>query len=262
MPNKIVESRPTTFSELLGEIEEFQSKSEISWYRGCRSITHQLKPTLYRHATKTKIEDIAVLENDLTTRFVQRSLPFLQRTFTDEWDKLFFMQHYGVPTRLLDWSENPFVSIYFALLPDEKFKKSDACLWMCNPIAWNQASLSHISFKGGVLDQSSTVLRAYAPGTAVADLLMSPITVYGSYNSPRIVAQRGGFVLFGKGTTPMEQLFKSDDKYPSDCLKKIVISYDKIDEIRTSLFRKGFTESVVFPDLDGLAKELRRMFDF
>lgn len=254
-------SKPATFAELLEIIEEFQSKSKVSWYRGCRNKAHELKPTLYRHAKKFRIDEIATMETELTTRFVQRSLPFLHRTLTDEWDKLFLMQHYGVPTRLLDWSENPFVSIYFALVSAGEPKATDASLWMCDPAAWNQAALEHISFKGGVLDQSSTLLRGYTPGTPVAEIPMLPIMIYGSYNSPRIVAQRGGFALFGQGTDPMEKVYLAD-KFPKGILSKIEIPHDKVDEIRSSLFRKGFTESVVFPDLDGLSKELRRMFGF
>jgi hypothetical protein len=133
---------------------------------------------------------------------------------------------------------------------------------MCDPVAWNQAALQHISFKGGVLDQSNTLMRAYAPGTPVSEIPMLPIMIYGSYNSPRIVAQRGGFALFGQGTRPMDDVYKADDKFPEKILSKIVIPHAKVEEIRSSLFRKGFTESVVFPDLDGLARELRRVFGF
>lgn len=261
MAKKIEVVKPTTFAEMLDAIEDFQSKSKVSWYRGCRSKSHELRPTLYRHSKKTKIAEIASLELELTTRFVQRSLPFLQRSLTDEWDKLFLMQHYGVPTRLLDWTENPFVSIYFSLVSFQEFKTTDAAVWMCDPIAWNQSALSHISYKGGILDQSSTVMRAYAPGTSVNEIPMLPIMIYGSYNSSRIVAQRGGFSLFGQGIDPMEKVYLTDT-FPDGILKRIEISHDKVEEFKLSLFRKGFTESVVFPDLDGLARELRRVFEF
>jgi hypothetical protein len=252
---------PSTFAELLEVIETFQSGSTASWYRGCRDQDHKLKPSLYRHHAKSKIQEISALEAELTTRFVQRSLPFLQRTLTNDWDKLFLMQHYGVPTRLLDWTENPFVAIYFALNAGLDSRRADAALWMCDPVAWNQASLAHISYKGGVLDESSQAVRSYAPGTLFSEIPMLPIMVYGTYNSPRIVAQRGGFALFGQGTDPMEDVYASKN-FPPNTLMKIVISKDKLDEIRASLFRKGFTESVVFPDLDGLAKEIRREFGF
>jgi FRG domain len=154
---------PKNFAELLDAVEKFQQASSTSWYRGCRDKDHKLRPTLYRHKSKTKIEEISALEAELTTRFVQRSLPFLQRTLTDDWDKLFLMQHYGVPTRLLDWTENPFVGIYFALTGMTDSKRTDASLWMCDPIGWNQAALEHISYKGGVLDESNQLLRSYAP---------------------------------------------------------------------------------------------------
>lgn len=252
---------PKSFAELLDVVESFQQTSSASWYRGCRNKDHKLRPSLYRHTSKTTISEISVLEAELTTRFVQRSLPYLQRTLTDDWDKLFLMQHYGVPTRLLDWTENPFVAIYFALNGTTESKQIDASLWMCDPVAWNRAALDHISYKGGVLDESNQLLRGYAPGTPVDQIPMHPIMIYGTYNSPRIVAQRGGFALFGQGTKPMEEVFEQN-KFPSGVLTKIVIDKDSVGEIRDSLFRKGITESVVFPDLDGLAKEIRRVFGF
>jgi hypothetical protein len=42
----------------------------------------------------------------------------------------------------------------------------------------------------------------------------------------------------------------------------VIIKKEYVPDIRSSLLRKGFTESVVFPDLDGLAKEIRREFGF
>ncbi|TCS17539.1 FRG domain-containing protein [Caulobacter sp. BK020] len=261
MADKLDIIKPTSFAELLDAIETFQAGSSVSWYRGCRKSSHGLKPSIYRHPNITKIADVISLEGEVTTRFVQRSLPFLSRSLTSDWDKLFLMQHYGVPTRLLDWSENPFVAIYFALNAALEPKATSAALWMCDPVAWNRAALAHISFRGGVLDETSPSLRAYAPGTKVDEIPMLPIMIYGSYNSARIVAQRGGFALFGQGTTPMEEVFRAD-QFPVETLRKIEIGHEYVDDIRNSLFRKGFTESVVFPDLDGLSKEIRRVFGF
>lgn len=261
MATNIKVVKATTFAGLLEAIEEFQSSSTVSWYRGCRNASYALQPSLYRHPIKTGNKEVSELEAVITTRFVQRSLPFLDRPLTDEWDKLFLMQHYGVPTRLLDWSENPFVSIYFSLVSAVEPKATDASLWMCNPVAWNQRALDHIGYKGGVLDPGNSAIRVYSPGEAFDEMPKTPIMIYGSYNSPRIVAQRGGFALFGQGTEPMETVYK-EHAFPEGALQRIEIPHSHVKEIRASLFRKGFTESVVFPDLEGLAKELCRVFEF
>lgn len=263
MADKSTVIEPKSFAELLDAIESFQAGSSVSWYRGVSRASYGLTPSLYRHPDKTKIKDLISLEGEIFIRFVQRSMPFLQRSLTDYWDKMFFMQHYGVPTRLLDWTENPFVAIYFALSGARDVKPVSAAVWMCDPVSWNRAALSHLSFSGGVLDQSSRSVTPYAPapGTEVEEIPMLPVMIYGSYNSPRIVAQRGGFALFGQGTEPMEKVYQSE-KFPENSLRKIIIKPEYISDIRGSLFRKGFTESVVFPDLDGLSREMRREFGF
>jgi len=174
---------------------------------------------------------------------------------------MFFMQHYGVPTRLLDWTENPLVAAYFALEENEKYKNKNAAIWLCDPIKWNRSALAHISYTGGVLDQTSTIVANHRPGTAVGDMPSIPIMMFGSYNSSRIVAQRGVFSLFGKSIDPIEDMYIAGN-YEPGCVKKIVVPAAKVDEIRNSLFRKGITESVVFPELDGLAKEIKKTYGY
>jgi FRG domain len=254
-------TEPSNFSELLEVIEAFQAASDASWYRGCRNAGHCLQPSIMRHHPTKPFKEIHQLESQISSRFVQRSLPFVSRSFMDEWDKLFFMQHYGVPTRLLDWTENPFVAIYFAMSPLKVEPDKDAALWLCDPVKWNSNVMSSYSGNKGILDQSSRFLTQYAPEAVVDDVPNFPIMMYGTYNSPRIVAQRGGFALFGNSSEPMEGIHPKGGFAP-ECLQKVVIKKKFIPDIRSSLLRKGFTESVVFPDLDGLAKEIRREFGF
>lgn len=114
---------------------------------GCGKSSYELLPGLYRHRDHKKTEDFVTLEEQLSVRFRQRSLPLVPRQLGDEWDLLFFLQHYGVPTRLLDWTENPFIGFFFAVTSGE-FKtrqrrgragertltfKTDAAVWVLDP---------------------------------------------------------------------------------------------------------------------------------
>src|SRR5689334_1061338 len=87
----------------------------LLWYRGCGKASYELKPSLYRHKQSKTIEDFMSMEKLLLARFRQRSIPFHSRSLGDAWEWLFLMQHYGVPTRLLDWSESPLMALFFAV---------------------------------------------------------------------------------------------------------------------------------------------------
>jgi hypothetical protein len=122
---KVREEKPASFAEFVGLIETLQAKcANPLWYRGCAQSNYKLLPSLYRHKTTTAIADLSRLESQLMTRFRQRSIPMHSRSLQDNWDALYFMQHYRVPTRLLDWTENPFVALYFAVI--SRFRSSGA----------------------------------------------------------------------------------------------------------------------------------------
>lgn len=256
---------PVDFSGVMKVIEDFQGKHKTAWYRGSGKESHGLMPSLFRHPKKKTPEELHRLERDLASTFAQRSPPFVQQGFSDEWERMFFMQHYGIPTRLLDWTESPFVALYFALTTCARTKQNkvadDVAMWMLDPGEWNKNALSDISYSGGILDSKREQVKSYSPNAELDERKNTAIMIYGTHNSARIVAQRGMFALFGKSTDPMDKSYKSSD-FGSGVLQKIIIDKKHVDDVAYSLFRKGISDSTVYPDLFGLSLEMRRSFGF
>jgi hypothetical protein len=267
MSTTLTEISIITIKEFTAFAEDIlQSPNEIAWYRGVGKRAYELKPSLYRRTDITNIIDLLDLEKQIISRFKQRSIPYLTRPLTDDWDNLFFMQHYRVPTRLLDWTEHPYIALYFALTSapfdkDTSQFSDDAAIWVLNPVLWNQKALQHLSFKGGILSQEAQQVKNYFPVTDLDMFPENPLAIYGSHNSPRIVAQRGVFTIFGKNLNSMENIYVTNE-FPQDSLRKLILPKESIPNLLKSIISIGYTDSVIFPDLEGLAKELKRFFRF
>lgn len=259
----------------LGEFTDFvyalaNDSKIIHWYRGCEKTSHELLPGLYRRPRKTNVGELLDVEKKMLGWFTRRSVPFLPRELPDAWDRLFMMQHWRMPTRLLDWTENPFVALYFALrgsqsrpIVQEEEKREAAAVWVLQPEHWN----AHV-FKGAAQEP-----RLFSPGEGDPDGLLEghaprkdvpgklPVAIYGSHSNARIVAQRGTFVVFGRDVRPMEKLYGAEE-FPDGVLTKLEIPGEAAPGVLRSLLAIGIAESVVFPDLEGLAMEARRLFGF
>jgi hypothetical protein len=241
-------------------LDKMSSPSLPLWFRGVRHAYYDLSPTLYRRSDLTKFAEFSALEQRLLTEFKHRSPPFVGKIPTDELELLFLMQHHSVPTRLLDWTENPFVALFFALeavrLPETQ---TDAAVWILNPLLLNKLSLSSYTHEG-ILSVGDDLLRGYEPMKEPRTPATNPIALYGVHNSQRIVAQRGVFVLSAMNTTPLNKIDFTDAG--KGLLRKMTIPVANKKPIFDQLFAMGITDSVLFPDLDGLAREIKTRHGF
>lgn len=261
--------KPKTLSEFVGIIEQLRKDSgNPMWYRGCGKSNYQLVPSLYRHKKLKKIKELVETEYQLMTRFRQRSIPFHDKSLHEDWETLFLMQHYGIPTRLLDWTENPLIALYFAVMSAKHGYRNGkinyqfpAVVWVLDPKVWNIYALESISYDRDILSPTDDQVKGYKPTGTFTGMKDKPLAIYGEHNSQRIVAQRGVFVLFGQDISAMEKQY-TQNSFPENCLIKIVLNRSTIGKLKSSILENGITESVVFPDLEGLAKEIRRIYDF
>jgi len=243
-------------------ISQDRDPSNPLWFRGHFSSGWDLRSSLAR-AVETP-EAMFLKEQRLLTRFRQRSLAFWPAGYPqDDWEHLFAMQHYGTPTRLLDWSENLFVGMYFACTPGaySRLTADDRAalpsLWILDPVKWNRG-LGHLRDNAETVSILTTVdedeMRAYEVSGRVdfPRRYNAPIAIYGTHNSARIVAQRGGFTIAGKSLQSMHEFV---DEVGDGCLWKVELNMDR-EAIAANLSALGFAESMVFPDLVGLSREI------
>ena len=164
------------------------------------------------------------------------------------WDVLYLMQHHGVPTRLLDWTESFAVALYFAV----KNCRSECVVWVMNPYEFNKRTTNSAS----VLDLNTAFPSGYESYFIEDDsdkfgkFPAPAVSVYSSRLSSRMQWQRAVFTLHRDLQTPLESL------YP-DTIRKFIISSDNLCDAKDFLILSGTNEYSIFPDLDGLARYLK-----
>jgi hypothetical protein len=203
-----------------------------------------------------------LLEQRFITRFRQRSLPFWPEGYPQkDWEHLFAMQHHGLPTRLLDWSENALVGAYFAADHDPAMCPcgTGACvptLWALDPITFNRQNprLDGYGEAVSILATSDHAIEPWEPGIDDTAFAPWPIAMYGTHNSTRIASQQGTFTVNGKKPDPLESA-PAVTETEEVVLQRIEIHCDR-EAILSDLSVLGLRRSAVFPDLVGLAVEL------
>lgn len=276
IPERLVTSTPVvSVAAYLAELAKLKFSEKKLWFRGVGNSSYTLSPSLFRHQTHTTKASLSMLEGDLNETFRMRSFPYTDasRWQDDIWDQLFFMQHYRVPTRLLDWSASPLVALHFAITSVQEDEdgepESDIAIWVLDPEVWNKAVYEGTQFAGGVLSPRDSWINRYQPDEIYKlPTNIPPVAMRGSHNSPRIVAQQGFFTIFGSERRPLEDFYCKHLNeggglaFPAPCLSKISIPKAKISAVKKEMFALGVAESTIYPDIEGLASELKRSFDF
>lgn len=227
------------------ELVELSAGTKAFWFRGHSNFRYTLSPSALRYGTPSAI-DRAV---DTIKEFQRLSEYKLPRP-PHESDHLGWWQiaqHYGLPTRLLDWTQSPAVALYFSCRSSE----SDGVVFMMNPNDLNRLANPRRKTltlsRGEIKDEIDRYagLRANRRLKYPKIMAISP-----TWNSERIIVQQGVFTVHGT-------IAEIDQKIcPS--LVGIVIPKIHKSTIMRQLERIGLSEMFLFPELEHLCSDLKR----
>jgi hypothetical protein len=233
------------WTNFLMEIQQAKAalgNPDIVWYRGHPNSSFYLLATLLRY--KNGLDK----EKHLFNSFKKFSDRILKRRESD-WETLFEMQHYGVPTRLLDWSETFGVALFFAATYNQSHHPyADAAVYLLDPTALNK-----ISGIDGILrvpqDEARLGYRKvyweHSPFAAQAPIAIEPIFI-----NERMLAQRGMFTVHHDNVDPIE------DRFPT-AIKKVLLPNTVISAAIEFLELSNLNIFSIFPDFAGIAGYLK-----
>lgn len=212
------------------------------WFRGHGNSEWHLIPGLGRGSYNE------VVEGRLYYNFLSLAGHLIPHDCST-WDRLVVMQHHGLPTRLLDWTQSFATSLYFAVeqIADE------ACVWILDPYELNKRFLDDDAIQH--LGSSLTFPQGYEAfftDDTSDDFGRFPaavVAVQSVARTPRVLSQRGAFTFHRDYETPLEELCP-------DLIHRVVIPRTVIQEAKSFLRLAGITEATLFPDLDGIARHL------
>lgn len=266
-------------------IEDIKKEKKVNWFRGVSKASHRLTPSLYReksvvgleHSGKSFGGDIlrkssAIIKDDLV--FLEDFKKMYNKYNPESenfnlMDYLYIMQHYDIPTRLLDFSLCEKVALYFAVCSSlgensnmsyqdeiESFlekghelglSNDGAAVYCIEPEEINRKSSIFV-----INDDQDPIFDFKDITLEKLRYIDTPICIKTNNSDRRIIAQKGMFMFFG-------YQYPSLDYYDAfqDNITKIFIPNTFRHEIKKELEEKfNISHLTIYPDIKGIALKI------
>lgn len=241
------------------------------WFRGQPEQGFELLPGLYRPKTLR----YHFHEPSLFGHFKTLAAPYAGSRPADDWEWSFLAQHYGLPTRLLDWTQSLVAAAYFAVCDtvlscdrlsvdddlqrgrvEPVFDKQSPAVWVIDAGTLNRRSCGEdiVLYPGGPL--TSNYLPEQLEATRVTENEL-PIAIFAPRANVRITAQQGTFTMHGHSMKSLQQIAADAD--PSAPIELACVTLDRAnlaflwDELQLA----GVGRLSLFPDLESVATHVR-----
>jgi len=188
-------------------------------FRGVADSNYELIPSIGRYKAKDP-ESHHRFERTILEEFKQRAVRYMSHDPRGEFEWLFLAQHYGIPTRLLDWTSNPLVAMYFAC---ERNPDKECAVYKITMTRWytnfGESDPFEIENIGGLRPRHTDI---------------------------RYINQAGVFTIHPDPTKPID--------LPN--IAKYVFNSKIKDTIRWQLRKMGIHASFIYPSLESIARDV------
>jgi hypothetical protein len=251
-------------SSFVGLLDQFKDDLGLKrstwnpWYRGHSDVDWTLLPSMYRPPER------AELERELLRDF--KIWMSTEHSFSpnNEIEWIFVAQHHGLPTRMLDWTENPLVSLFFAA--ENSHNNKDGKIFVIHPAEFNEmvgfSTHNNIPNSQGLVSVPTTDQEFFSH--YIVNLIDSNVSREPAAKLPtafrpksrfkRSMSQNGVFTIHGNDKTPL-------DKYqPSPFgikMIEIIVPYGEKQKIKRQIYDVGINHGYLFGDPDSVAKSVR-----
>ena len=220
-----------SFKDFLNHIETIELMGyDINLFRG-QSSNQSLLPSICREEPNF---DTTQIEKNMLEDFKRRSPLLITKTFESDWEWLVYAQHFGLKTRLLDWTSNPLVALWFAC-QNQYAIKENSYLYI---LSCDEDLRVDLSKNQSPFDSSST--RILRP----------------NLNNERIVAQSGWFTAHKYSKKSKKFVTLETNSKIKTKLTEIEIPAGIKKDILNKLSMFGVNNRTIFPDVNGLSMHL------
>lgn len=237
----------TSLSDFFAVFHSLLEPKKVFWFRGHSRVDYTLAPSALRYKRADSRDRALGLVADMK-RFLEMKLS-RPPAADDDLGWMQVAQHYGLPTRLLDWTQNAAVALFFAC---SKNLDTDGLVVILNPIELNQG-IDPRSPRIFNPQKDARIIRPYFKLRGGVNARgKRTIAINPTWNTERIAMQQGAFTLHGSRN------FELDRRQASSLLYVPILREQK-NVLLSELERVGIGEMFIFPEPEHVCAHLLRM---